>query len=365
VSLSQQPNTETTDNQSGGFKPGSKALWTFVFIAISALSIWAVVSHTKDFSATKFLSFAKHANPAWLCAAILSMLGFIVFEGIALITICRSFGYKTRLGSGFVYSASDIYFSAITPSATGGQPASAFFMIKDSVPGTVVTVALLANLVMYTAAIVILGIISFITHPSLLANFSAASTTLIVFGFVVMLSLLTLFIMLVFKKGLLHGLCRFSVKLAAKLHIIRNADKKLESLNGKMESYSKNASLLAGKGKTLFAVFIFNLLQRVCQIAVTAFTYLAEGGSLSEAANVFFTQTNVTLGSHCIPIPGAMGVTDYLMLDGFGELNIANPAFLELLSRSLSFYICIIICGLTTLVACCALSGKDKRRAKK
>ena len=236
-------------------------------------------------------------------------------------------------------------------------------MMRDGIPGTLVTVALLTNLVMYTAAIVFLGIISFIVRPALFNNFGAPSKTLIIFGFAFLLTLLTIFILLIFKKGLMHGLCRFAVKLAAKLHLVRHADKKLESLNKKMENYSEHASMMAGKGKVLLWVFLFNLLQRACQIAVAAFTYLAEGGDLSGAVDVFFTQTNVTLGSHCIPIPGAMGVTDYLMLDGFEDLSVANPAFLELLSRSLSFYICIFICGVATLGAFCVLS--KKRRAKK
>ena len=58
-----------------------------------------------------------------------------------------------------------------------------------------------------------------------------------------------------------------------------------------------------------------------------------------------------------------MGVTDYLMLDGFENLKVQNPQFLELLSRSLSFYVCIIICGLTVLFSYIALS-KRKRSAK-
>ena len=53
-----------------------------------------------------------------------------LFEGEALREIVFHMGYPTKHKDAFVYSAADIYFSAITPSASGGQPASAFFMIK-------------------------------------------------------------------------------------------------------------------------------------------------------------------------------------------------------------------------------------------
>ena len=66
---------------------------------------------------------------------------------------------------------------------------------------------------------------------------------------------------------------------------------------------------------------------------------------------MFAMQSNVVIGAYCIPIPGSMGVTDLLMMDGFTSLmNEQTSANLELLSRAVSFYICILLCGLIVLV---------------
>lgn len=356
-------NKNTAPKEKGGFNIKSKAVWTLLFVLIAALSIWAVTSQAKDFTISAFGNFIATANPIWLCSATLSMLGFIIFEGMALLTICHAFGYKRSFGRGFVYSASDIYFSAITPSATGGQPASAFFMMKDGIPGTFVTVALVINLIMYTASIVAMSLVSLIFAPSLFLNFEPVSKLLIGVGFVIQLALLAFFIVLLTQKRLVETLCCGTVKLLAKLKIIKNLDKMLGKVNKKIDNYSSYASHLKGKSKMLFLVFLFNFLQRLAQIAVTPLSFLASGGDLGEALNVLFTQIYVVTGSNCIPIPGAMGVTDYLMLDGFENLKVQNPQFLELLSRSLSFYVCIIICGLTVLFSYIALS-KRKRSAK-
>ena len=354
----------TADAQkSEGFGAKNRILWTIVFIVIAALSIWAVISQTGNFSFKSFAEFVKNSNPYWLAGAVISMLGFIFFEAFALIYICRAFGYKTGLKSGFVYSAADIYVSAITPSATGGQPASAYFMMKDGMPGTFVTAALICNLVMYTSAMVVLGLIAVLLSLKTFFGFGIISKLLIALGIVAQIGLLVFFIMVLLKKGLLEKLCASVLKFLGKLHIIRKVDKKLAKLQKKMDAYSEHTSLLRGQGKLLFMVFIFNLLQRFCQILVTPLTYLASGGELSKAVDVFITQVYVVLGSNCVPIPGGMGVTDYLMLDGFEKLGIANYEFLELFSRFLSFYMCIIICGITILVSCVTYS--DKARSKK
>ncbi len=362
-----EKDTVTDKNEAVQNQPPKKrgrAWWTLVFIAIAVASIWAVVSQTKDFSFTEFMNFIGSANLGWLSSAIVSTILFIVFEALSILIICRSFGYKRSFGRGFVYSAADIYFSAITPSATGGQPASAFFMMKDDIPGTLVTMSLMVNLVMYTAATVVLGIIAILINPPLLLNFGTLSKVIILIGYIVQIALLVVFILLLTKKGMLHKLCRGALKLLAKLHLIRKLDKKLEALEKKMQEYSGYTHMLKGKGKLLFVVLILNILQRMAQTGVTPLTYLASGGEISEAFGLFLIQIYIMVGANCIPLPGAMGVTDYLMLDGFEEMQVQNPAFLELLSRSLSFYMCVIICGITILISYCALFKSKKRRKK-
>ena len=118
----------------------------------------------------------------WLALAFASMAGFIVFEAFAIMTLVRAFGYKKNVLQGISYSTSDIYVSAITPSATGGQPASAYFMMKDGIPGSVVTVVLLANLVLYTFSIILIGSSSIFFSPALFAEFSPLSKILIIAG---------------------------------------------------------------------------------------------------------------------------------------------------------------------------------------
>lgn len=128
--------------------------------------------------------------------------------------------------------------------------------------------------------------------------------------------------------------------------------------------------MLKGHTGTLVKAFLWNLAQRASQIAVTVFTFLASGiqtgsGMTADLSPVrlFSMQSFVVIGANMIPVPGAMGITDYLMLDTFGNYMTENAAAsLELLSRSLSFYICIIVCGITVLAKLYMLKkGKSKK----
>lgn len=337
-----------------------KIIWAILFVFIAAASIWAVMAQSNSFSVDNFSAYLSSLSAGWIASGVISMLGFAVFEGLAIYSIIKGLGYRRRLRSNFVYSCADIYFSAITPSATGGQPASAYFMVKDGIPPAVVTVSLLVNLIMYTAAIIVVGIAGFVINPYVLFNFNIISKVLIIIGTVIMLFLGVVFVLLLFKKKLLEDICvRFLVFLD-KAKLIRNKAKKKKKLNKTMEDFRQCATMVSGQRAMLWKAFFFNVLQRLSQLFVTVSVYMAAGGTIDRAKDVFVTQSFVAIGSNCAPIPGAMGVADYLMLDGFGKLMSDTAATnLELLSRSMSFYVLIAVSGITVVV------GYLVRRIKK
>ena len=102
----------------------------------------------QSFRFADFVAALKSANPGFLLCAVASAFGFLLFEAAALTVCCRMLGAACPLRKSVVYSAADLYFSAITPSASGGQPASAYLMLGDGISVPVAAAALLANLVM-------------------------------------------------------------------------------------------------------------------------------------------------------------------------------------------------------------------------
>lgn len=335
-----------------GLPQKNQWLFSILFIAIAAASVLTVVLQSREFSISQFVSFVKSASVPWLLVSLLSMLCFVFFEGFAILCICRAFGYRRSVSRGYIYSASDIYFSALTPSATGGQPASAFFMIKDGIPGMSVAVILVANLAMYTLSIIAIGGICFLFYFDTFLQFDALSKVLIVLGTLAQFGLAFFFAMLLKSGRLLHRICRAVLRFLIRIRLVRrNPERKMEKLDAAMEKYRRYAEMLSGHKRALLLAFLFNFIQRASQIAVTMFTYLATGGDPDKAFSLWALQGYVVLGSNCVPIPGAMGVSDYIMLDGFRSIMSESAAVnLELLSRSCSFYVCIFLCGISTLV---------------
>ena len=244
--------------------------WTIVTLILSILTMY-ICFFKSGLSFQEFVEAIKHANVLWLIPAVLCMFCFIWFEGHSLTLISRSMGYPVQHRKGFLYASADIYFSSITPSATGGQPASAYFMYIDGLPAEVVTAALILNLTMYTLAIITLGLLSVLFFPSIFFQFPLSCKVMILFGIVSMVLLALSFIILLKKKVVLLKISSIIFYLLRKLHF-RALSAKLETrFNAGMEKYNIVVEQISGKTGLLSRIFLLNLLQRTSQILVPVF----------------------------------------------------------------------------------------------
>ncbi len=325
--------------------------WILLSALLALLCIRAVTAQWKGFSLEAFLEDLRQADIRWLIPAVLCMLGFVIFEACALKAACDALNYRRPLSHACSYSAADIFFSAVTPSASGGQPACLLLMRRDGIPGSVAAAVLLLTLAMYALAILTIGAICALFAPGVFLVFGTAGRVLIVLGYLAQFCLALFFQMMILRESMLEKICLGVLRLLAKLGLLRREKEIRARLEITMAEYRRSAQLLAGHRGLLRRSFLFNLLQRASVIAVTMFSYLAMGGEGRLAGDIFAMQSYVVIGSNCVPIPGAMGVADYLMLDGFENFLPADLVVsMELVSRSLSFYCCVLLCGVFVFI---------------
>ena len=329
-------------------KSNSKNLiWAVLSILVGGLSIYAVLSQSKEISLVDIGKNLVTMHKGWLIIGIICMLGFIYFEACAIRETCHILNSKCKVSDSVVYSAADIYFSAITPSATGGQPASGCAMVQDGISAMKTTAALIMNLSMYTISLIIIGTVCLLTKPKLFLCFGNVSRLLIIVGFIVQFVLVSFFLLLVKNEKTLSLFGNKGINLLKKIHIIKDKIKIQRKFDDWMNQYKSCAEMFSNKRNQLWKVLLYNVLQRSSQIAVTMCVYMALGGGMLAAYDLWVIQSFVLIGSNFVPIPGGMGVTDYLMLNGFSSFLAMDAAVnLEMISRSLSFYVCIILCGL-------------------
>ena len=147
------------------------------------------------------MDFVSDIHLPFLIGAFICMIMNIGFKGISISALSRALGYRRSLPRNYAYASADIYFSAITPSATGGQPASAYYMVKDDIPISHTTAILSVNLFMYTDSLIALALITFILRPSLFFDLESwVVKVCIIVGLLVQLLLLSIYMLIMISE---------------------------------------------------------------------------------------------------------------------------------------------------------------------
>ncbi|MCH5165324.1 MAG: flippase-like domain-containing protein [Clostridiales bacterium] len=335
-------------------KRTTKQILNIAFLVLLIGVTFTVLFTSQDINLGDIGSFLSKCNPWYITAAFGGLLGYILFEAISLHVITRTLKHKTKFVSSVAYSTSDLYYSAITPSASGGQPASAFYMMRDGMSGGTAGFSVLFNIIAYTIATILVGLFGVIACPQMFGQVGHwLAKTLIILGFVVQLLLLAVLLLCLFRARVILAIGNFGISFLAKLHVVKKTDKWRKKLEGVVTKYRACRGVLKKHPMLFVNALLLNVAQRVSQTLIPCFVIIAVKPDV-DFLMLFCMQAYVMIGYNSIPLPGGTGVYEYLypnvfsiggMFDGMKFVLSAM-----MVSRFISYYICMIVCGLYTLV---------------
>lgn len=327
-----------------------KQIINIIFVVILfVITIFAVSKSTDELNFSNLKSFFLKANPIYLILAFICFIAFVLFEAISLHIILRKLGYKSRFKHSIAYATSDIYYSGITPSATGGQPASAFYMVKDGIDGGTTGFSLIFNLVGYTAAILIIGIVTMALGFKSFLKLDSLVKVFVITGIVFQTILLIFFIMCMCYQAIVKKVGYGIIKLLHKIKIVRKKEKWLSKVDNIVDKYSNCYSEFKKQKRTLLPVILCNLGQRVANIFISIFVCLS--ATKCNILYLFILQSFVILGSNTIPIPGGAVAFEFLYLNTYSLLFDDEFIVISMMvTRVISYYLSLIICFIYTIV---------------
>lgn len=337
-------------------KKTKKQILNIVFLAVLVGVTFTVLFVSQDINLGDIGNFLSGCNRWYIIAAFGGVLGFIVFEAISLHVIARTLGHKSKITSSIAYSTSDLYYSAITPSASGGQPASAYYMMRDGMSGGQAGFSVLFNIVAYTLATILVGLFAVIAQPDMFTKADSwLAQALIIFGFVINIFLLILLLLCLFRARIILKIGNSFITLLEKTKIIKKAEKWRGKLDGFVTKYRSCRKIIKQHPMLFINALLLNVAQRVSQTLIPCFVIMASSRAVSYNVSfleLFCMQAYVMIGYNAIPLPGGTGVYEYLYPNIFcvGGYDMKFILSAMMVSRMISYYICMVVTGLYTLV---------------
>ena len=100
----------------------------------------------------------KTVNLLWLIPGFICVIVFIWGESIIIYYMMRTLKIRLKKWTCFLFSSVGFFFSCITPSASGGQPAQIYYMKKEKIPIPVSTLVLMIVTITYKLVLVVVGL---------------------------------------------------------------------------------------------------------------------------------------------------------------------------------------------------------------
>ena len=323
----------------------------FVVLLVAITLVVLFVSQKDDLDFNKIKEYFQSSNPVWIVGAFGCMLLFIFFEALSVFFIARFFGSKPNIISCTAYSSADAFYSAITPTGAGGQPAEVFYMARDGMSPGKASFAILLNTIGYTAAIFAVGLAALCIDPGLFGGINSVfAQILVIAGAIIQLGLLGLYTGCMFFGKAIIKIGNGIVRLFAKIRLVKNPERWYDKIKYEVAKYSECRQILKEKPLIFLTTLVCNILQRTAQTLIPCFVCLAVYPDVP-FLEIFALQAFVLFGYNSTPLPGGVGAYEFLFMSIYAQLFPETSIILLVLmiSRLFSFYFTILLSGVITL----------------
>lgn len=315
------------------------------------LMIASIMYVLKDESINSVMAAIHSVKAGYILIAIALMLGYIICEGINIWITMRALNKKTSVKDCIEYGFVGFYFSSITPSSSGGQPAQVYFMNRKGISITSSSLGLMILLFAHQLVVMLYGLIALFIKPEFMVSHKAGFHLLLAYGLISNAIILFGILFLIFSPKVVFKILNTMGKLLYKIRIIKNKDKLREKISQSLEEYERGAIYMKENPKILLYVILVTILQITMLFAIPYVIYLGFGLRKFSMVDLILTQAILNIAVSSLPLPGAAGASESVFVDMFRNFfgSLVVPGML--LTRIANFYIVLIISGIVSLIS--------------
>jgi len=297
----------------------------------------------------------------WVIAAGSCIAGYLYLRLAIIKLYVGRRGYRISWRNAAAVTGAGQFYSAITPSASGGQPMQVYYLHRHGVPASIGTACVSVKFLAFQSAYLLLGGLLWLLNREAVAQQLSGMRWLVVVGFIVNSALIVLVILTAVFRRFLQILAGGLVRLGSKIRLVRQPERIQTQLEEAVKDYcAALRSLAKSPGETL-AVFLLTVLQVLLFMSVPVCLYHAFGLSGASDPAVLTVSNLLFVAAAFVPLPGAAGAQEtgfYVFFSGIFPEPVMAAAMISW--RFFSYYL-LMIAGLGMM----AVDGRIKQSGRK
>lgn len=319
----------------------------YVLVVAVAFAVWAI----KSGQGPKIIRQLSGLDSRWIWAGVGLLICYVLIRALTLHVYLASEGSNISFVKSLTVTGIGQFYSAITPSSSGGQPLEVLSMSRWGVSGPVATAAVTVQFIGFQLALLALGAALWIIDRSQVALHLGPVRWFVVLGFFIN-SAMPLFVgVLGLNRKVLNALSRGAVWLLTRLRIVRDQDAAQAKVNRLMGEYQSSVAALFRKPLLAAKVFLLSLIQIALMMSIILCVYRAFWLHGVQPVTLVTLQALLYIGASFMPLPGASGAQEYGFSVFFGGI-FPEEAMLSAIFvwRAITYYLLMLI-GFISVVA--------------
>lgn len=323
---------------------------SLLFIAF--VIVLTLVSVLKDESASELIARIKTANPRYLILAVLCVLGFLLMQGVIIYMMCRSLNLKESLWHCMLMSFHGYFFCNITPMQTGGPIIQIYDLRKEGVSVPAACMLIFNMTFLFKLVLFVLSIGFLTVGQGMLAEYTGSIHPLVNIGFFLTIAVTLLLGLLIFNTKLTKKLAIRVFDWSVRRHLQKkNIEKRRAKMLDMFDQYKDVAGFFMTHLKLMGILLLLTFVQRFLYFSSTWFVYKSFGLSGSGWLTICLLQSLINIIADLLPVPGDVGVGEIVFNAVFAKIFGSYLSSGLLLSRGITYYAQLVICGIMTVVA--------------
>ena len=298
----------------------------------------------KEYKIDEVIRVIRSVHPFYLLAGILMMFIFIGCQAMNFFMILKRLEHPTTYRRCMEYAYVGNYFGAITPGASGGQPAQLYYMNKDKIHVDISAITVFFMVFSSQIVILLLGAAFSCLRYSELAGYDAWLKYLLLAGSLVMFGLTLILTAFMFMRRTMPFLLRLVLKAGVKLHLIKTPEFVQSKFDAIILSYREKSRMIQGHPDLFVKVFAVTILQWIAYYMVSYLVYLSFGYREHNAIDLMTGQSVISIAVAAVPLPGSVGISEKAFLNVFSRFyNFDELPTAMILTRIINYYMLLFI----------------------
>ena len=300
----------------------------------------------------------------WIGGAIGCFCVYAFGEGFLIHVFFLQQKVKIRLSDSVLVGLIGMFYSAITPSATGGQPMQVFALKKRNVPIGISTSALAVKFFNWQCALLISGAVMWVAHPSLVRVNVDQIVWIVFLGFFVNSLAVVGVLLLAINKNIVRAIIVFIVRFAHKLRIVKELERTSSHVDAALDDFHASVDMLKHHPVRMLLLLLLSFIQVISFTSVIFCIYRSFGLNTNTYGDLVTLQFILYIGASMTPLPGGSGAQEggfYLFFQQIFPQGTLIGALL--IWRFITYYLSIIV-GLVGVTVNSALSIRQHRDEK-